>query len=113
MSGKPRTVVCFGAGPAYKGGMSNYNTSLAKSLAGMDDVKVHIVSWSEQYPSIVPRDFKDRVSQLDFLEGYDVPVSYRLNYNNPLSWTSTAKYIASLDPDQVIISGPSPFRDCP
>jgi glycosyltransferase involved in cell wall biosynthesis len=98
-----KTVVCFGAGPAFKGGMSNYNTSLAKSLNEFEDVKVHVVSWLHQYPSIIPREFKDKVSKLDFLDGSDISIKYLLNYNNPLSWATTAKYIASLNPDQVII----------
>ena len=83
--------------------MSNYNTSLAKSLSSFEDVKVHIVSWTQQYPSIVPRDFKDKVSALDFLEGYDIPIKYITNYNNPFSWTATAKHIAALKPEKVII----------
>jgi len=101
--GKQKTVVCFGAGPAFKGGMSNYNTSLAKSLDTFDDVKVHVVSWLHQYPSIIPREFKDKVSKLNLLDGSNISIKYLLNYNNPLSWTQTAKYIASLKPDQVII----------
>ncbi len=103
MSDQQKTIVCFGTGPAFKGGMSNYNTSLAKSLAGMENTKVHIVSWSEQYPSIIPREFKDKVSTLDFLDGFDISINYLLNYNNPFSWSKTAKYIASLNPDKVII----------
>jgi len=103
MGDNSRNIVCFGAGPVFKGGMSNYNTSLAKSLSKFKNTKVHIVSWSQQYPSIVPREFKDKVSKLDFLEGYDIPIKYITNYNNPLSWTATAKYIASLNPTKVII----------
>ena len=83
--------------------MSNYNTSLAKSLNEFDDVTVHVVSWLHQYPSIIPREFKDKVSKLDFLDGSDISIKYLLNYNNPFSWSATAKYIASLNPDQVII----------
>lgn len=100
---KQTNVVCFGAGPAYKGGMSNYNTALAKALDKFEDVNVHIVSWSQQYPSIIPREFKDKVSRLDFLEGTDISCKYITNYNNPFSWTATAKYMASLNPDIVII----------
>ncbi len=103
MSDKCNTIVCFGAGPAYKGGMSNYNTSLVKSLSKTKNTKVHIVSWSQQYPSIVPREFKDKVSSLDFLEGTDISCKYITNYNNPFSWHATAKYIAGLKPDKVII----------
>jgi len=100
---KNKTVVCFGAGPAFKGGMADYNTSLAKTFSKIEGVKTHIVSWSQQYPSIVPREFKDKVSRLDFLEGTDISCNYITNYNNPFSWNETAKYIASLNPDIVVI----------
>jgi glycosyltransferase involved in cell wall biosynthesis len=94
-------VVCFGPGPDFKGGISNYNTSLALSLekAGAE---VHIVSWTEQYPSIIPRDFKDKSSHRHFLENSAIKVSYLTNYNNPLSWIKTVRYIKSLKPDMVI-----------
>jgi glycosyltransferase involved in cell wall biosynthesis len=100
---KNKTVVCFGAGPAFKGGMADYNTSLAKAFWRIEGVKTHIVSWSQQYPSIVPREFKDKVSRLDFLNGTDISCNYITNYNNPFSWNETAKYIASLNPNIVII----------
>ncbi len=103
MESNQRNIVCFGAGPVFKGGMSNYNTSLAKSLSKFKNTKVHIVSWSQQYPSIVPRDFKDKVSTLDFLEGFDIPIKYITNYNKPSSWSATANYIANLNPSKVII----------
>lgn len=95
-------VICFGPGPAFKGGISNYNTSLAKALSGFDGVEVTIVSWIQQYPGIVPRDFKDRVSQKDFLEGTQIRTHYVTNYNIPSSWKSTAELMASLQPDKVI-----------
>ncbi|MBK8700342.1 MAG: hypothetical protein IPN29_12765 [Saprospiraceae bacterium] len=101
MSSRKR-VVCFGPGPAFKGGISNYNTSLAKALASQTDVDVSVVSWIQQYPNIVPRDFKDRVSKLDFLEDTQISTKYITNYNNPFSWAETARYIASLNPDIVI-----------
>jgi len=94
-------IVCFGPGPSFKGGISNYNTSLALALekAGAD---VHIVSWTQQYPSIIPRDFKDKSSRSDFLENSSIQVDYITNYNNPLSWNKTVKFIRSLQPDVVI-----------
>ena len=49
------TVVTFGPGPKFKGGIANYNTSLAKAFDRRGDVKVHIVSWTQQYPAIIPR----------------------------------------------------------
>jgi glycosyltransferase involved in cell wall biosynthesis len=79
-------IVCFGAGPVFKGGLANYNTSLAKAFDKRGDVEVHIVSWTQQYPSIIPRDFIDRKSKTDLLEGTKIKVHYITNYNNPLSW---------------------------
>lgn len=95
-------IVCFGPGPKFKGGISNYNTSLAKTLDKNPENEVHIVSWTNQYPSIIPREFIDKSSRSDFLEGTRIQVKYITNYNNPVSWRQTAKYIQSLNPDKVI-----------
>ena len=97
-----RKIVCFGPGPKFKGGISNYNTSLAKALDKMDDVEVHIVSWTQQNPAIIPRKFVDKSSKTDFLEGTDIKVKYITNYNNPLSWKETYKYILGLGAEKVI-----------
>lgn len=94
-------VVCFGPGPHFKGGISNYNTSLAKSLE-KNGATVHIVSWTQQYPAIIPRDFIDTASKLDFLEGTQIKVTYLTNYNNPVSWKRTVDFISSLQPDIII-----------
>lgn len=94
-------IVCFGPGPKFKGGLSNYNTSLAKTFDKNPDNEVHIVSWTNQYPSIIPREFVDKSSGSDFMEGTRIKVRYITNYNNPLSWKATAKYIRSLKPDIV------------
>ena len=95
-------IVCFGAGPVFKGGLANYNTSLAKAFDKRGDVEVHIVSWTQQYPSIIPRDFIDRKSKTDLMEGTKIKVHYITNYNNPLSWTKTARLIRSINPSKVI-----------
>ncbi|MCG8372732.1 MAG: glycosyltransferase [Balneolales bacterium] len=95
-------IVCFGPGPRFKGGISNYNTSLAKTLDKNPENQVHIVSWTNQYPAIIPREFVDKSSRSDFLEGTRIQVKYITNYNNPASWRETAKYIHSLKPDKVI-----------
>ena len=95
-------IVCFGPGPKFKGGISNYNTSLAKTFDKDPNNEVHIVSWTQQYPAIIPREFIDKSSKSDFLEGTRIQVKYITNYNNPLSWGETVKYILSLKPDKVI-----------
>ncbi|MTI88895.1 MAG: glycosyltransferase [Balneolaceae bacterium] len=96
------TIVCFGPGPKFKGGISNYNTSLAKTLDKDPENEVHIVSWTNQYPSIIPREFVDKSSRSGFMEGTRIKVKYITNYNNPFSWKQTARYIKSLNPDKVI-----------
>ena len=78
-------IVVFGPGPKFKGGIANYNTSLAKALDKLDNAEIHIVSWTRQYPAIIPRDFIDRSSKSDLLEGTRIKVHYITNYNNPLS----------------------------
>ena len=98
-----RRIVCFGPGPKFKGGISNYNTSLAKALDKRGDCEVHIVSWTNQYPAIIPREFVDKSSKTDLLEGTNIQIKYITNYNNPASWNATARYIADLKPEIVII----------
>lgn len=97
-----RTIVCFGPGPVFKGGIANYNTSLAKAMDKIQNTEVHIVSWTQQYPAIIPRDFIDRKSKVDQLEGTNIKVHYITNYNSPASWNSTVKLIKGLNPDKVI-----------
>ncbi len=97
-----KTIVCFGPGPKFKGGIANYNSSLAKAFDHIDDVEVHIVSWTQQYPAIIPRDFIDRKSKVDQLEGTGIKVHYITNYNNPASWKATVRLIRNLCPSKVI-----------
>ncbi len=96
-----KTIVLFGPGPQFKGGIANYNTSLAKALDKLGH-KVHIVSWTQQYPAIIPRDFIDRKSKKDQLEGTNIEVTYITNYNNPSTWNETVNFIRSLNADKVI-----------
>ena len=97
-----RRIVCFGPGPKFKGGISNYNTSLAKALDKFENTEIHIVSWTQQYPAIIPREFVDKSSKTDLLEGTDIQVKYITNYNNPASWRATYRYITELKPEKVI-----------
>ena len=98
-----KKIVVFGPGPQFKGGIANYNTSLAKALDRNEDLEVHIVSWTQQYPAIIPRDFIDRKSKKDQLAETRIKVHYLLNYNHPGTWRATVKLIRSLEPDRVII----------
>ncbi len=86
----------------FKGGLANYNTALAKALDRLPDTEVHIVSWTQQYPAIIPRDFIDRSSTSDLLEGTEIKVTYLTNYNKPGTWKKTYELIRDLKPDKVI-----------
>jgi glycosyltransferase involved in cell wall biosynthesis len=71
----------------------------------MDQIEgseVHIVSWTQQYPAIIPREFVDKTSKQDFLEGTDIQVHYITNYNNPVSWYQTYRLMLDLQPDKVV-----------
>jgi len=97
-----RKIVCFGPGPLFKGGIQNYNTSLALALDKLPNTEVHIVSWTQQYPAIVPREFVDKSSKTDLLAGSNVQVKYITNYNKPSTWSETVDHILSLKPEKVI-----------
>ena len=96
-----KKIVIFGPGPQFKGGIANYTTSLAKALNKLG-ADVHIVSWTQQYPSIIPRDFIDHSSKKNLLEETSIKVEYITNYNNPLSWKKTVDAISKINPDIVI-----------
>jgi glycosyltransferase involved in cell wall biosynthesis len=97
-----KRIIVFGPGPVFKGGISNFTISLAKALEQYGKAEVHIVSWTQQYPAIIPRDFYDRASRKDLLEGTRIKVKYITNYNNPFSWGATYRYIRNWKPDLVI-----------
>jgi glycosyltransferase involved in cell wall biosynthesis len=95
-------IVVFGPGPKFKGGIANYNTSLAKALDKLNIAEIYIVSWTQQYPAIIPRDFIDRSSKADLLEGTNIKVHYITNYNNPGTWQKTVRLIKDIGPKMVI-----------
>ena len=102
MGNDKRTIICFGPGPLFKGGIANYNTSLAKALDAQNNTDVHIVSWTRQYPAIIPREFVDRSSNSDLLEGTDIRVHYLTDYNYPWTWGRTAQFMAGLEPQMIV-----------
>lgn len=97
-------IVVFGPGPVFKGGIANYTTSLAKAFDRMGSIEVYIVSWTQQYPAIFPRDFIDRSSKSDLLKGTNIKVHYITNFNNPFSWKKTVRLIQGIKPRMVIFN---------
>jgi glycosyltransferase involved in cell wall biosynthesis len=100
------SIVVFGPGPQFKGGIANYTVSLARALDGLratlPQLEVHIVSWTQQYPAIIPRDFIDRKSSGNLLAGTGITVHYLTNYNNPATWAQTVRLVRKLNPAKVI-----------
>ena len=97
-----KKIICFGPGPMFKGGIQNFNTSLALAFEKIQGVDVEIVSWTQQYPGIIPRQFRDLQSKIDLLKDSRVQVTYLTNYNNPLTWRSTVQYMLSRKPEIVV-----------
>ncbi len=106
-------VIVFGPGPVFKGGIANYNTSLAKAFNKLDEVEVFIVSWTQQYPAIIPRDFIDRKSKTDLLKGTNIKIFYITNYNNPFSWIKTYRLIRDINPQKIIFQWAIAFQGLP
>ncbi len=100
---KKRKIIVFGPGPKFKGGIANYTLSLAKSLNNQENTEVHIVSWLQQYPFFIPRDFIDKNITSDPLEGTGIKTYYVTNYNNPFTWNKTVSLIKKINPEIVVI----------
>lgn len=96
-------IVVIGPGPVFKGGLANYTVSLCRAFTHNPDNQVHLVSWTHQYPFIIPRDFKDRVSKDTSLAKDGIVEKYIINYNNPLTWGATVRYIKGLKPSKVVV----------
>jgi glycosyltransferase involved in cell wall biosynthesis len=97
-----KKVVVFGPGPKFKGGLANYTVSLAKAFDRIKGVETHLISWTQQYPAIIPRDFIDRASREDKMAGTNIKVRYITNYNNPFSWLETVRLIKEINPDLIV-----------
>ena len=106
-------IVVFGPGPGFKGGIANFNISLAKAFAMQDDTETHIVSWINQYPFFIPRDFIDDKSQTNLLENTGVTVHYTMNYNRFPTWQKTFETIVELNPDFVVFQWSNPIQAFP
>jgi len=106
-------IVIFGPGPGFKGGIANFNISLAKAFALQKDTETHIISWTAQYPFFIPRDFKDDKSQTILLEKKGVTTHYTMNYNRFSTWHKTYDMIVSLDPEFVVFQWSNPIQALP
>lgn len=98
-----KKIVLFGPGPYFKGGLANYNISLARAMDALCIWEVHLISWTQQYPALIPRDFADRKSKEDKLAGTQVKVHYITDYNKPSTWKETSDKVLEINPECMII----------
>ena len=97
-------IVLFGPGPYFKGGLANYNISLARAMDALSCWdEVHLISWTQQYPALIPRDFADKKTKEDKLGGTHVKLHYLTDYNKPSTWGKTVEFIKEINPQCVVI----------
>ncbi len=100
---KLRTVL---VGPAYpyRGGISHYNTSLARRLEGRCDVRV--VNYKRLYPGFL---FPGKTQYDDSRRAFDVSSDRLIDSINPFSWIRTGIFIAGLKPDVTVFQWWHPY----
>tara|TARA_B100000780_G_scaffold257709_1_gene207695 strand:- start:539 stop:1651 length:1113 start_codon:yes stop_codon:yes gene_type:complete len=99
-------IIIVGPASPLRGGISDFNEALAKSLVEKGFL-VEIISFSLQYPKFLfPGKSQNRVEQsVDF----KFKITPLINSINPISWWKTAKYIKSKKPSKVFIRFWMPF----
>lgn len=99
-----KKIILFGPGPYFKGGLANYNISLARAMDALSCWdEVHLISWTQQYPALIPRDFADTKTKEDKLAGTRVKLHYLTDYNRPGTWGKTVELIKEIQPLCVVI----------
>ena len=99
-------IIIVGPASPLRGGISDFNEALAKSLVEKGFL-VEIISFSLQYPKFLfPGKSQNRVEQK---EAFNFKISPLINSINPISWRRTAKYIKRKNPSKVFIRFWMPF----
>ena len=100
-----RKVIIIGPAFPYRGGIANFNDSLAKCFKdkGAD---VRIYSFSLQYPSFL---FPGKTQYEEKTPYENIDVLQVINSINPLSWIKVSRMIKKENPDYIIIRYWIPF----
>lgn len=88
----------------YRGGISQYTTSLYKALEKKHEVL--LISFSRQYPSLL---FPGNTQLDSSREVFQAPAEALLDSINPLTWRRAARRILDFGPDLVIFQWWQPF----
>lgn len=99
-------IIIVGPASPLRGGISDFNEALAKSLVEKGFF-VEIISFSLQYPKFLfPGKSQNRVeADVDF----NFKITPLINSINPFSWWKSANYIKSKKPSKVFIRFWMPF----
>ncbi len=100
-----RKVIIIGPAFPYRGGIANFNNSLAKEYSNLGyDVKVF--SFSMQYPSFL---FPGTTQYESGHPPKNIQILSIINSINPFNWIKIAKMIKSEVPDYVVVRYWLPF----
>jgi glycosyltransferase involved in cell wall biosynthesis len=104
-NGKQALRICL-VGPAYpyRGGISHYNTCLARELAKQYDV--HVVNYSRLYPAFL---FPGKTQYDDSDSAMRMESARIIDSMNPFTWVRAGFHIAGLRPDVVIMQWWHPY----
>jgi glycosyltransferase involved in cell wall biosynthesis len=104
MTDRKKVVI---VGPAFplRGGIANFNEALSREL-NLNGQDSELVSFSYQYPKFL---FPGKTQFAEGKGPEDLKIYTIINSINPLNWIKTAKFIAGLKPDYVIIRFWLPF----
>jgi D-inositol-3-phosphate glycosyltransferase len=100
-----KKVIIIGPAHPYRGGISNFNNSLAQAYNDKGD-DVQIFSFYLQYPSFL---FPGKTQYENSDPPRDIKIKSVINSINPFNWLSVSKQINRENPDYVIIRYWLPF----
>jgi len=100
-----KKVIIIGPAHPYRGGISNFNNSLAQAYKDKGD-DIQIFSFNLQYPSFL---FPGKTQYEDSDPPKQIKIRSLINSINPLNWVSVARKINKENPDYVIIRYWLPF----
>ena len=100
-----KKVIIIGPAHPYRGGIANFNNSLAKAFKdNKDDVQVY--SFKLQYPSFL---FPGKTQYEESEPPKGVKIKSAINSINPFNWINVARSINDEKPDYVVIRYWLPF----
>ena len=100
-----KKVIIIGPAHPYRGGISNFNNSLAQAYNDKGD-DVQVFSFSLQYPSFL---FPGKTQYENSDPPRNINIKSVINSINPFNWFSVSKQINKENPDYVIIRYWLPF----